>query len=284
MRAKETSTENGSLPSPTRGRVARHVPLKRAGIREFLRRPLAATARTGRHWPRAVLRGCPILLVVGQLLVSSSQGQELRSPIRDPAIIFQKRNNRSWLEIRRQNIIMQGFDYSCGAATLATLLRYFWGDNVDEAKVLHTIDDFLTEAELKDRVTNGLAIADLRRAAVEMKYLSEVGKVSFGELCQSKVPLIVAITADGYEHFVVVRGVFGQYVYLADPMRGNIRVRTSLFQTQWQKNAVLVVLKAKVQPPRISPLTVRQNEVDLGELNNQVIREMPAKPGSLATP
>ena len=94
----------------------------------------------------------------------------------------------------------------------------------------------------------------------------------------------MAIKADGYDHFVVVRGVFGDNVYLADPMRGNIRVRTSLFQSQWQQNAVLVVLKANVQPPKFSPLTVRQSEVDLGASNYQVIREMPAKPGSLATP
>lgn len=243
----------------------------------------AATTGIGRHWPRVVLRGCPILLIIGQLLVSFGQGQELTSPIRDPAFIIQKRN-RSWLEIRRQNIVMQGFDYSCGAATLATLLRYFWLDNVDEPAVLHVIDDFLTPAELKDRIENGLSIADLKRAAVEMGYLAEVGKITFSELGQSKVPLIVAIKADGYDHFVVVRGIFGNNVYLADPMRGNIRVRTSLFQTQWQKNAVLVVLKANVQPPKLSPLTVRQSEVDLGELNNQIIREMPAKPGSLATP
>ena len=244
----------------------------------------AAVARIGRYWFGAVLRGCPLLLILGQLMVSFGQGQELRSPIRDPAITFQKRNNRSWREIRRQNIVMQGFDYSCGAAALATLLRYFWGDNVNEETVLHTIDELLTAAELKDRFENGLAMADLRRAAVDLGYLSEVGKISFGELAQSKVPLLVAITADGYDHFVVVRGIFGENVYLADPVRGNIRVRTTLFQSQWQQNAVLVVLKAKVQPPRISALTVRQNEVDLGELNKQLIRTMPTKPGSLVTP
>jgi len=256
----------------------------RVPIFQHAARPVVATPPTGWHWPCAVLRGCLTLLLAGQLLVSFGEAQELRSPIRDPAIIFQKRNNRSWLEIRRQNIVMQGHDYSCGAATLATVLRYFWGDNVNEETVLHTIDGLLTTAELNDRVKNGLAIADLRRAAVEMGYLSEVGKITFSELGQSKVPLIVAITADGFDHFVVVRGIFGENVYLADPMRGNIRVRTSLFQCQWQKNAVLVVLKAKVDPPRISPLTVRQNEVDLGELNNQVVRTMPTKPGSLVTP
>jgi hypothetical protein len=242
-----------------------------------------ATAQIVRHWPRGLLRGCSTLLILGQLLVSFSQCQELTSPIRDPAFIMQKRN-RSWREIRQQNIVMQGFDYSCGAATLATLLRYFWRDNVNEETVLNKINEFLTSAELKDRMENGLSIADLKRAAVEMGYLSEVGKITFSELIQSKVPLIVAIKADGYDHFVVVRGVFGNNVYLADPMRGNIRVRTSLFQTQWQKNAVLVVLKANVDPPKISALTVRQSEVDLGELNNQLIRTMPAKQGSLVAP
>ncbi|HTU26710.1 MAG TPA: cysteine peptidase family C39 domain-containing protein [Pirellulales bacterium] len=225
-----------------------------------------------------------IAIAVGQMATPLARCQELRSPIRDPAIIMQKRNNRSWLEIRRQNIVMQGFDYSCGAAALATLLRYFWTDDVNETTVLQAIDKLLTPAELKDRVQNGLAIEDLKRAAIELGYLSEVGKITFSELCQSKVPLLVAITADGYDHFVIVRGVFGENVYLADPMRGNIRVRTSLFQCQWQKNAVLVVLKANIKPPKFSPLTVRQSEVDLGELNNQVIRTMPAKPGSLSPP
>jgi uncharacterized protein len=150
--------------------------------------------------------------------------------------------------------------------------------------VLDTIMKFLTVAELKDRMKNGLSIADLRRAAVDMDYLAEVGTITFAELTQSKVPLVVGIAADGYDHFVVVRGVFGDNVYLADPMRGNIRVRTSIFVSQWQKNAVLVVLKPQVKPPTLSPLTVRQNEVDLGATNMQVIRTMPPKQFSLPAP
>jgi uncharacterized protein len=243
----------------------------------------AATRRIEWRGARALRPLLGALLIVGQLLVSFGQAQELTAPIRDPAFIFQRRI-RSWKEIRQQNIVMQEFDYSCGAAALATLLRYFWEDDVNEETVLHTVDGFLSPAEYKDRVQNGLAIADLQRAAVKLGYLSEAGKISFEELCQSKVPLLVAIIADGYAHFVVVRGIFGDNVYLADPIRGNIRVRTTLFQTQWQKHAVLVVLKAKVDPPKTSPLTVRQNEVNLGELNYQLIRTMPAKQGSLVAP
>ncbi len=216
-------------------------------------------------------------------LVSPVAGWELSAPIRDENQIFAKRP-RSYRAIKVQNVVMQGADYSCGAAALATVLRYYWQDNVNEVMVLETIDKFLTAAELKDRRENGLSIADLRRAAVDMDYLSEVGKITFQELGQSKVPLVVAITADGYDHFVVVRGINGQYVYLADPMRGNIRVRTSVFVSQWQKNAVLVVLKPNVTPPTFTPLTVLQKEVDRGASNMQFIRTLPAKPFSLPCP
>src|SRR5262245_51225052 len=43
---------------------------------------------------------------------------------------------RNWQALRNANVVMQQKDYSCGAATLATIVRYFWGDNVSE-------DDFL---------------------------------------------------------------------------------------------------------------------------------------------
>ncbi len=224
-----------------------------------------------------------MLLIVTQVWASLACGQSLTAPVRDMNQIFQKRN-RSWREIRIQNIVMQGADYSCGAAALATILRYYWQDNITEEKVLHTINEFLTIAELKDRMENGLSMEDLRRAAVDMDYLSEVGTITFHELTQSKVPLLVGISADGYDHFVVVRGVFQNRVYLADPIRGNIRVPVNLFVTQWQKNAVLVVLKPDVKPPTFTPLTVRQREVDLGETNMQVLRTMPPKQYSLPVP
>ena len=46
---------------------------------------------------------------------------------------------RSWIEIQRQNVIMQGLDYSCGTAALATVMNYYFGDPIKEfiEKVLH---------------------------------------------------------------------------------------------------------------------------------------------------
>ena len=192
-------------------------------------------------------------------------------PVRDGDHVFQKRV-RNYRELKRQNIVMQRRDYSCGAAALATVAYYYWGDNVDEEFFLAILDHLLTAEEAKDRVENGLAMSDLRRAAVEAGYKAIVGKVSFEKLTESKVPLVVGITVDDYDHFVVYRGTDGIYVYLADPIRGNLRVRTHVFIKQWQKNAILAIAKPGTKVKEYSRLSITGEELFLGKLNDQVIR------------
>jgi predicted double-glycine peptidase len=43
----------------------------------------------------------------------------------------------SMLDIRRKNTVVQEWDLSCGAAALATILRYQHGDNVGERYGVH---------------------------------------------------------------------------------------------------------------------------------------------------
>ncbi len=73
---------------------------------------------------------------------------------------------------------MQTRDYSCGAAALATVLRYYWGDRVGEEDILQALFKTLTPEERQDRFKHGLAISDLRRVAVNMGYLSTIGTIS----------------------------------------------------------------------------------------------------------
>ena len=202
--------------------------------------------------------------------------QAVSTPIRDPDHLFEK-SVCNWKQIKQVHIVMQKRDYSCGAAALATILRYYWGDNVTEDQILAVIEKMLTPEEMKDRIKKGLAISDLRRASVEMGYLSSIGTLTFQKLSESKVPLIVGISPNGYDHFVVYRGMDCDWVYVADPIRGNIRISYIDFVRQWQKNAILVVAKSDQEPPKTSPLSVHCYEVRLGELNKQVIRTQPEK-------
>jgi predicted double-glycine peptidase len=202
-------------------------------------------------------------------------------PVRDPDHTF-----RLWvdnyIDIQQRNIVMQRRDYSCGAACVATVAKYYWGDNVTEDQVLIALDQILTEKEIADRIENGLAMSDLRQASVKLGYQATVGKLSFQKLTESKVPVIVGIEPEGHKHFVVFRGHFDDWVYLADPIRGNIRITTRAFHKQWQKNALLAIAKPGVKVRDTSPLTVRWDEQIRGELNDHLIRtqpqRLPAKP------
>ena len=167
---------------------------------------------------------------------------------------------------------MQKRDYSCGAAAMATVLRYYWGDAVTEDKILVVLLATLTPEETKDRFKHGLAISDLRRTAVEMGYQSSIGTMSLDSLAGVKLPLIIPIKVEEQDHFVVYRGMAAGRVYLADPIRGNVRPTYSEFRQQWQKNAILVVVKPGEPPRDRTPLGIRWDEVNMGETTNQFLR------------
>jgi uncharacterized protein len=194
------------------------------------------------------------------------------APVRDPQRIFRKFPRR-YQEIQRQQIVMQKRDYSCGAAVLATIVRYYWGDKVDEERFLDLLPKLrLNDAELKDRLKNGLTLTDLRNLTNAAGYEATMAKVKFSELAQGRVPVVVGITVEKHEHFAVFRGTDGQFAYLADPIRGNVRTPIPTFLAQWQKNAILIVAKPNTPVAKINPMGVRADEIDRGWLNYQTVR------------
>lgn len=177
-----------------------------------------------------------------------------------------------WNMIRARNIVLQQRDYSCGAAALATLLRYYWGEPIEEIDVIKEIEAMLTPEELRDRVQNGLSITDLRRTAVKLGFQSAIGTMTVEKLKESKVPVIVALDQDKYNHFVVIRAFYGGYAYLADPIRGNVRITESEFTSQWIKNTLLVVIRKGQTQSTVSQLGIYPGEIDPTCLNRQMIR------------
>ena len=212
-------------------------------------------------------------------LAESLQFQEARAevsgraPVRNGQRTF-ARPVLTWTEIKYQNVVMQEKDYSCGAASLATVLRYYWGKDVTEVDVLAVVDRSLKPEALKDRIEYGLTMADLKVVADRMGYDAAVGKLpNVTKLSESKIPLIVAIRVDeDLKHFVVYRGSACGFVYLADPFAGNIRMSQCQFARIWLENAVFVVTLPGKTSSAVSRLTLRPEEIQQARLNNQVIR------------
>jgi|SoiMethySBSTD1v2_1073268.scaffolds.fasta_scaffold00800_6 uncharacterized protein len=166
---------------------------------------------------------------------------------------------RSWRQLRDQNVVRQRFDYSCGAAALATLIQYYFGDNVSEEALLVDIFRFMTAAEVKDREVNGLSLLDLRVQAERMGYQAVGVRINLTALPKLTGPVIVHLEREDYRHFAVLRGVRGDRVYLADPSLGNVRRSVDRFASEWSGIA-LVLGKQGFGLPQQYPLAVEDQE------------------------
>ncbi len=218
------------------------------------------------------------LAALGALVAHSARAQDGLAPIRDPEH-FTSKYVWSYKALKQNRIVMQKLDYSCGAAVLATIIRYYWGDNVDESTFLDYLPKLkLTEAQARDRVENGLTLTDLRNIANMAGYDATMGKIQFNQLAASKIPVVVGIRVNEHDHFVAFRGTDWRYAYLADPIRGNVRTPIPVFLTQWQRNLILVVAKRDAPALPANPMAVRQDDVDRGWLNDQLIRQNPLMP------
>jgi predicted double-glycine peptidase len=166
---------------------------------------------------------------------------------------------RSWRDFRDESVVLQRFDFSCGSAALATLMRYYFGDPVSEEAILVGILGSMSAAEVRDRETNGLSLLDLRNYAERAGYQAVGVRLTLASLPRLAGPVIVHLEGSGYPHFAVLKGVRGDRIYIADPSRGNVRLSAARFANEWS-GVALVLGKDGLALPQTSPLTVDDQE------------------------
>jgi predicted double-glycine peptidase len=163
-----------------------------------------------------------LAIVAGGLAPLSLQAEEQRSV-------------KSLLEFRRDRVVVQQWDISCGAAAVATLLTYQHADPVTEKEVaLYLIkrEEYLQKPELV-RLRQGFSLLDMERYVAQRGYKGiGYGKLTLHDL-KENAPVIVSININGYSHFVIFRGVMRDRVLLADPAWGNRTMTTEQFQNAW---------------------------------------------------
>lgn len=166
---------------------------------------------------------------------------------------------RSLLEIRQEGVVMQSWDLSCGAAALATLLNFEHGDPVTEREVALGLIDreaYLEEPDLV-RVRDGFSLLDLKRYVDHRGYEGiGLGRLTLEDL-QEQAPIIVPVWLTGVPHFVVVRGVHGGRVLMADPLFGNRTLPVDAFERSWAPYPDLGRVGFKVERPGGLPIPSR---------------------------
>ncbi len=165
-------------------------------------------------------------LILHALMVGASVAEERAGFPRTTGITKERHTLK---ELRDLQVVKQQLDYSCGAAALATLMSYYYGEPTSEKELLDLLDvqlKKLTAEELEHKKRNGFSLLDLKNVAQQKRYQAAGFQVSLAQLRQLVAPVIVYLHPSDYHHFAILRGIAGDRVFLADPSRGNLRMST----------------------------------------------------------
>jgi len=140
----------------------------------------------------------------------------------------------SWIEIKNKNLTRQKEDYSCGSASLATILKYYYGQDITEKQILDSvmkIKGVTRDSTLKEyKEANGLSFLDLSTIADKKGFKALGLALDMDALKKLQIPVILYVKIRKSEHFTVYKGMDARYAYLADPSMGNTKVRLSKFK------------------------------------------------------
>ena len=152
---------------------------------------------------------------------------------------------QEWQRQRDDKVIKQKHPYSCGAASLANLMTFFYDRPVGEDQLLTSID------HTGEKVLSMLDIVQMAKKAD----FSVIGyRAPKAALLALGHPAIVRIQEepsqagetpdlnnestqakrDGYQHFVVLVKVEDGYAYVKDPAEGNRKILFQRFVRMWE--------------------------------------------------
>lgn len=133
----------------------------------------------------------------------------------------------SWKNIRDNSIEKQDEDYSCGSASLATILHSFYGLNVYEKDILDEVEKIADDGTA--------SFSDLEKVVQTLGFKGIGLSLSFEKLKSIKIPAIVYLRYRGDDHFSVIRGISEDgTVWLGDPSWGNRKFTEHQFKKKWE--------------------------------------------------
>jgi predicted double-glycine peptidase len=149
-------------------------------------------------------------------------------------------------EARFRGTLAQQFDFSCGAAAVATLLTYHYGRPTLEREAVVAMWETGDRNKIR---TLGFSLLDMKSFLAQKGYRAEGYRLSLDALSRAGLPAIALVTIRGYKHFVVIRGLSDQEVLIADPAQGTRAVDRAEFEKI--RNPVLLLIRPDSHRPSV---------------------------------
>ena len=109
----------------------------------------------------------------------------------DNPLAFGTTQVQSWKARRDLGIVKQNLDFSCGAASIATLLNNFYGQQLTEQEILVRMN----KTELR------ASFDDMQQVMPQLGFEAKGYALSFEQLAQLKIPVIVYLKYRKNDHF-----------------------------------------------------------------------------------
>jgi uncharacterized protein len=178
----------------------------------------------------------PFLLLTAAMAATSAGAQQaLLTSMGGGDVIMPVTSIR---QARLAGTLLQQYDFSCGSAAVATLLTHHYGYPVSESTVFEYM--YRNGDQQKIR-TEGFSLLDMKRFLQAHGFEADGFEQPLDKLADARVPGIVLINENGYQHFVVVKGLRGERVLIGDPASGTRAVPRQAFQASWQSGLLFVV-------------------------------------------
>jgi uncharacterized protein len=141
-------------------------------------------------------------------------------------------------ERKFEHVIEQKTDFSCGAASLASVLKY--GYSLSDITEQEVLIGMLEHADIELVQEQGFSLLNMKRYLQAEGFRGRGYKVGEAEIAMLKIPAIVLLNDGGYSHFVVFRRQEAGEIYLGDPALGNRIMTMEEFMAKW--NGVVFVV------------------------------------------
>lgn len=180
------------------------------------------------------------------------------------------RRPKSFIERKFDGVIGQTADFTCGAASIATVLTFYWNRPTSEIEVLEIIRSRYTAEQWKNREGNGVSFDDLIFATKKLGYEAAGAEISLEDLPKLAAPVILHLDKGKFQHFSVLRRAASEVYYFADSIVGQTVLTQADLRPQYTGKA-LAIAKRKADLPTGSALSAVRDGTSVSRIVGDVM-------------
>jgi len=139
----------------------------------------------------------------------------------------------TWDDRRFRNMLRQELDMSCGAASIASLVRFYGGTPLTEADMLLLLAANVPQQDQAAVLVDGFSLLHIKHALQTMGLDLKAATTFNNQLVRFGSPALLQLKTQQGFHFVIWHGKHRGLHWLGDPSRGDMWLTDEELELEW---------------------------------------------------